>query len=291
MGSRLTNTGTFFVNGLFDEITKSNISMTTTTVYASWLDEVTLPAGSSNPAMRQMNTGSIQVSTVFDEFTGAPVVDSSLLQWFDAAQTQSYTGSGVTVYNLTNATSSTNYTVTPSTFTNIYGGTFSLDTSTTISSVNNITVNSGSHTVSIWGMQTITDTRRQRWITIGTTNDSITLRNDGAVGVGQFHYYMTLNGVIGGGVVRVNSSIVAGQNANYVGTYNGTTMKLYKNGVLIGSSAASGVFTTTSLNIRIGSVGIEGIEGNIYQSQIYNRELTLAEIQQNFDALRTRYGI
>jgi hypothetical protein len=140
-------------------------------------------------------------------------------------------------------------------------------------------------------MQTITDTRRQRWVTVGTANDAITLRNDSAVGIGQFHYYMTLNGVIGGGVIRVNSSIIPGQIANYVGTYNGNTMRLYKNGVLIGSSIEGSGFVGTSLNLRLGSSSNEGLVGNIYQSQIYNRELSLDEIQQNFNALRRRYEI
>ena len=66
--------------------------VTTTTVYANLLDEVSLPYNSSNPAMRNTNTGTLMVSTAFDEFTGAPIVDSSLVQWIDAAIPASYSG-------------------------------------------------------------------------------------------------------------------------------------------------------------------------------------------------------
>ena len=265
--------------------------VTTTTVYANLLDEVSLPYNSSNPAMRNTNTGTLMVSTGFDEFTGAPIVDSSLLQWIDAAQPASYPGSGTTLFNLGNISSGTNYSTYTSEFTNNQGGLFILNTTTQIASLSNVNINSSEFTVSVWGMQTITDTRRQRWITVGTAGDSITMRNDGAVGIGQFHYYMTLNGVIGGGTIRVNSSITPGQIANYVGTYNGTQMVLYKNGASIGSSAVSGIFTGTSLNIRLGSISNEGLVGNIHQSQIYNRAFSADEILQNFNALRRRYSI
>jgi hypothetical protein len=291
LSTRLTSTGTYLVNGSFDEITRATISVTTNTVYASSLDEVTLPQGSTSPAMSQTNTGEIQVSTQFDEFTGAPIIDSSLLQWVDAAQTQSYPGTGSTLFNIANTTSGTNYTINTSVFSNENGGLFILNTLTQIASLNNVDINSTGFTVSVWGMQTITDTRRQRWITVGTANDAITMRNDGAVGIGQFHFYMTLDGVIGAGVIRVNSSIVPGQIANYVGTYNGTVMRLYKNGVFLTNDLVSGVFAGTSLNLRLGSSSNEGLVGNIYQSQIYNRALTADEIAQNFNALRRRYGI
>ena len=66
LATRLTSTGTFLVNGTFDEVTKTTISITTDTVYSKFLDEVTLTRGSTNPALQQTNTGSILVSTIFD---------------------------------------------------------------------------------------------------------------------------------------------------------------------------------------------------------------------------------
>ena len=41
---------------------------------------------------RITNTGTYLVNGMFDEVTGAPVVDTSLQLWLDAGQTASYSG-------------------------------------------------------------------------------------------------------------------------------------------------------------------------------------------------------
>ena len=46
LATRITSTGTLFVNGSFDEITTSSHRVSTNTVYASFLDEVTYNANS-----------------------------------------------------------------------------------------------------------------------------------------------------------------------------------------------------------------------------------------------------
>ena len=63
-------------------------------------------------ATRLTNTGTLIVNGSFDEFTGAPVVDSSLQLWLDAGQTTSYSGSGSTWTDL--STSLNNGTLTDS---------------------------------------------------------------------------------------------------------------------------------------------------------------------------------
>jgi hypothetical protein len=75
--------------------------------------------------------------------------------------------------------------------------------------------------------------------------------------------------------------------------YDGTTWKVYKNGVETNSANKTG-------NIQFGSAPLlrlgarsDGFyfPGNIYNVQIYNRALSATEITQNFNALRGRYGI
>jgi hypothetical protein len=57
---------------------------------------------------RESSSGTLYVNNQFDEFTGAPVVDSSLQLWVDAGQTASYPGSGTTWTDLsTNALNGT----------------------------------------------------------------------------------------------------------------------------------------------------------------------------------------
>jgi hypothetical protein len=77
------------------------------------------------------------------------------------------------------------------------------------------------------------------------------------------------------------------------GTYDGTTVRIYLNGVLNASHSSSivpGTFTPTM--VRIGHhYDTRYFGGSIYLLNVYNRALTAAEIQQSFNAQRTRYGI
>ena len=82
-----------------------------------------------------------------------------------------------------------------------------------------------------------------------------------------------------------------------VGTWNGSTVKIYINGELIRQSNLSLTGNFESDDWYIGSIkalsGANGnrFEGKIANAKIYNQELTAAEVSQNFNALRGRYGI
>jgi hypothetical protein len=84
------------------------------------------------------------------------------------------------------------------------------------------------------------------------------------------------------------------------GTYDGTSNKIYVNGSLVATNTSiSGPINYTSVpqNFKIGNLNGSGTAvgrwflGNIYSAKIYNRALTAAEVQQNFNALRGRYGL
>jgi hypothetical protein len=73
--------------------------------------------------------------------------------------------------------------------------------------------------------------------------------------------------------------------SHVVGTYDGATIKIYVNGVLENSQAASiGAMTTNNLPVRIGANNVNGYLGKIDEPSIYNRALTDAEIQAIFNA-------
>ena len=79
---------------------------------------------------------------------------------------------------------------------------------------------------------------------------------------------------------------------HFVGTYDGTNMKFYRNGQLRNTVAGSGTLGGASANHVIGSYsGAYFSQGQIPIVKIYNRTLSATEIEQNFNALRTRYGI
>ena len=82
----------------------------------------------------------------------------------------------------------------------------------------------------------------------------------------------------------------------YMGTmtFDGVTARLYINGVQTGSTSTGGPVTLNSTQpLQIGTRGIgpNWYNGNIPQVSLYNRALSAEEVQQNFNALKGRYGL
>jgi hypothetical protein len=84
---------------------------------------------------------------------------------------------------------------------------------------------------------------------------------------------------------------------NIVAVGNGTQFLFYSNGNLVSSANFSSITRTRTENtepITIGrrSVGVgPSLAGKISTVSVYNRGLSAAEVQQNFEATRGRYGI
>jgi hypothetical protein len=77
----------------------------------------------------------------------------------------------------------------------------------------------------------------------------------------------------------------------------GTTVTCYVNSNLIGSLTITGTLIEPSTNdnlwfggISTGGLGTQFI-GNIYNAKIYNRALSAPEIQQNYNAQKSRFGL
>lgn len=86
---------------------------------------------------------------------------------------------------------------------------------------------------------------------------------------------------------------------HYVATYNVTAASRYRyyNSTLLSPSQDSGITNTASSNFAIGAYQIAPgniasyFSGKIALVRVYNRALTQTEVQQNFNALRGRFGI
>ena len=87
VATRLTSNGILYTNGSFDEITKTSNSVDPSFVYSAEFDEISIHGESL--AKRETSDGKLLVSSQFDEFTGAPIVDKSLKLWLDTAIPQS----------------------------------------------------------------------------------------------------------------------------------------------------------------------------------------------------------
>ena len=97
-----------------------------------------------------------------------------------------------------------------------------------------------------------------------------------------------------GGTIRTANNPLNINTWNYcIGTYDGTNVSSYSNGSLVSQVGQTGNISSDTSNFIIGNYSNlnYGLNGNISQVSIYNRALSASEIQQNFNAMRGRYGI
>lgn len=95
--------------------------------------------------------------------------------------------------------------------------------------------------------------------------------------------------------VALGSYVTTGIWINAVATYDGTTTTLYgiKNGVLTKTTGTgkSGVTNTFSRNFEIMRGGGYYSDGRVANAFVYNRTLTEQEILQNYNSLKSRFGL
>lgn len=72
-------------------------------------------------------------------------------------------------------------------------------------------------------------------------------------------------------------------------TYASTTLKLYVNGELKSTGSSTNI---TNLDLRIGGFGTQyELTGDVAYASLYNRALTDAEVLENYNALKSRFGL
>ena len=86
-----------------------------------------------------------------------------------------------------------------------------------------------------------------------------------------------------------SGTLNAWNNITFTFIKSSRTARIYKNSILQGSGTIDSFLGTT--NILIGKWGNGLLVGNGSNYKIYNRALTASEVSQNFNALRSRFGI
>ena len=224
------------------------------------------------------------------------IVTNGLVLCLDAGNTKSYPGSGTAWTDLSGRGNNGTLTNGP-TYSSTNGGSVvfdAVDDYVTVPHNSNINL---VDTVSL-----------EAWVKYTTTTNTVLIEksNDNTHYQLQiFAGYQGSPGIAGQLVFMLqpdsNNWVVSGiitNNGNWhhvVGTYDrgATTAKIYVNGILrnTNSSILTGP-TTNAQPVLMGSrSGVSGFGGSISGVKIYNRALSAAEIQQNFTALRGRYGI
>ena len=214
------------------------------------------------------------------------IVTNGLVLCLDAANTKSYPGSGTTWRDLSGRGNSGTLTNGP-TYSSANGGSIGLSSaSSQYVGVGTISLPYGSSpgTISGWA--------KANSATAGNGNWIISYGNP-ATSQSRFIGYYNQTYYFGGyGNDITASGIQTNTWLNMVGVYDGANASMYINGVLVSGPTAK-TWNTVANNAQLGrqTWGGEYWDGNIAQVSIYNRALTASEIQQNFNALRGRFGI
>ena len=94
----------------------------------------------------------------------------------------------------------------------------------------------------------------------------------------------------GGGVTETQSLTEAFGWTHWVGTYDGSDVKMYRNGVLEDSASYTTSMTNPNVSLDIGhSKDNYYWDGNIGEVRIYPEALTATEVFQNYNSTKTKY--
>jgi hypothetical protein len=227
------------------------------------------------------------------------IVTDGMLVCLDAGNRKSYSGSGTTWTDLSGRSNSATLVNTP-----------------TYNSLSHFNFNTSTFqhaTVSDIGSQSVWTVESWFRITSSLTNQVTTVVCNQFDGVNKLNFTMGTNnaGLVGGaaqwnicvgffdGSWHNTSGFAPTLNTwtHSVGTYNGTTVQQYKNGATDTSLTYSGTPQSGGANRiarRWDASAIDPLNffpGDIAVIRIYNRALSATEVQQNFNALRGRFGI
>lgn len=240
-------------------------------------------------------------------FQAPAIVQAGLILNLDAANPASYPGTGSTWTNLVTGNAVPSFSISSGAYVNSDGGVIRFPST-------------GGNAQSSTGFANLTGFTVEVWVkSAGTKGDynPVTVSNyapclfsekvsGGTVNIALAYNARAWSGVAHnsyrytaamGGWSTVEPTTNYGSDLNnwvqIVATYNGSVLKLYRNGVQIGSS-------TTNINLRASSVGYyiarrwdmgDGVYGDYSTVNMYNRDLSLTEINTNFDAVKSRFGL
>ena len=214
-------------------------------------------------------------------FTGPNTVQDGLLIAIDAGSERSYSGSGTSVSNIID---NSTYTLQNGlSKVSDKGGTWDYDGVDDYISGPSMSFGTlTAYTIAFWSRR---DSENMMYIS--TSNGAFywygdnSWRYTNSSGAAEYYYPKSV-------------SIPVGTWGYYVATYDGANVKIYRQGVYEGAKVANGTVNIDSITWQFGkhssstTLDFEGLGGDIFW---YNKALTQAEVTQNFNAQRSRFGL
>lgn len=222
---------------------------------------------------------------------GTPMPGVCPVLYLDAGTTTSYPGTGTAWNDLSgNGNNGTIYGGV--TYNNSNGGILSFDGSSGYVDCGNNSIfdNINQITINAW----------IKWPS-SATKEIIIKSNSTNTGVGPYEFFQNGNGVTfrttkGGTSIDLSSAATISSNSwtNITAVWDGTKKYIYINGVKdINTQSQSSPIDASTGKLVIGAYanGQYPFNGFISAVNIYNRALSATEVQQNFNSMRSRYGL
>jgi hypothetical protein len=295
-----TNNGHFYINGVYESLASAatvlNVDTTTNMTIANtadlnssyWFKGLYGPVHIYNKAL-----SAVEVAQNYEaqksKFANT-IVQQGLVLNLDAGNPYSYGGAGTTFYDV--SPTALSWTINNATYNSSDPKYFSYNGSNSWLE---------SSTSAAYDSQTIT---MECWFYPSPLSQEGFLFEKGAVN-SQYSmflsltafYFRTFGGTINNQDLTFASSTYLTANVwnHVICTYNGSIKIIYVNGVQVASVNASGTLNTGQTNQYIGKYGNAGnnypFNGRIGETRVYNIALSAAQVLQNYNATKGRFGL
>ena len=242
-------------------------------------------------------------------FQAPAIVQSGLILNLDAANPASYSGTGSTWTNLVTGNNVPSFSISSGAYVNSNGGVIRFPSTGGFAESTTGFANLTKFTVEVWvksagtkgdydptvsGNTNYAPCLFSEKVSGGTVNMALAYNARAWTGAANNSYRYTA--AMGGWSIFEPTTNYGSDLNNWVhivATYNGSVLTLYRNGVSLGSR-------TTNINLRASSVGYyiahrwdmaDGVYGDYSTVNMYNRDLSLSEINTNYNAVKSRFGL